>query len=128
MSHHFPFQIKNFEGLCNTLERVGVDPGFVLYTNQHASNEQPMTRLIYAHQLEAAENYLNSPTDEHFRQLVKLGVLFDNEWDRNTASWAIISFKGWEALHTAFCHLHSHNSQSLLELTGLSSDDFLEVG
>lgn len=115
-----PFQIENFESHCHGLKRVGIDPGFVMYTNHHASNGRPAARLISNDQLEAAQAYIDSPSDESFIRLVKLGALFDNEWDRKTGRWALIAFEGWEVLHKAFSHLHARSGQALQELTGLS--------
>lgn len=123
MSSIAPFHIENFEGYCNSLKNVGIDPGYVMYTNQHASNGRPAARLISAYQLEAAQIYIAAPSDDSFIRLVKLGALFDNEWDRNTRHWEIIAFEGWEVLHKAFTHLHAKSGQALTELTGLS--DFL---
>lgn len=120
MSSIPPFPIENFVGYCNNLKRVGIDPGYVLYTNQHASNDKPAARLISSEQLEAARTYLDAPSDEAFMYLVRLGGLFDTEWDRNTSHWQIISFEGWEVLHKAFNHLHAKSGQALMELTGLS--------
>lgn len=120
MSSAAPFPIENFEDYCNNLKRVGIDPGYAMYTNQHASNDKPAARLISGHQLEAARAYIESPSDEAFVQLVKLGALFDTEWDRNTRHWEIISFEGWDVLHKAFNHLYAKSGQALLELTGLS--------
>lgn len=115
-----PFQIDNFEAYCGTLKRVDVDLGWVMYTNQHASNGLPAARCITSHQCDAAQAYIRSPSDEAFIRLVKLGALLDTEWDRNTQDWMLISFEGWEALHRAFSHLHVKSCQALQELTGLS--------
>ncbi len=120
MSSTPPFPIENFEGYCDNLKRVGIDPGYVMYTNQHASNDKPAARMISGEQLEAARAYIASPSDDTFAHLVKSGGLFDTEWDRNTSRWEIISFEGWEVLHKAFNHLHSKSGQALMELTGLS--------
>ncbi|MDD2738260.1 MAG: hypothetical protein PHR94_04955 [Methylomonas lenta] len=115
-----PFQIENFEGYCNSLKRVDIDPGYVMYTNHHASNDRPAARAISAHQLEAAKAYLENPSDETFIRLVKLGALFDTEWDRRTVRWNIIAFEGWEVLHRAFAHLYAKSGHAMEELTGLS--------
>lgn len=126
MTHFFPFPLQNFEGYCNGLHRVGIEPGYVMYTNHHASNGKPAARLISAEQLEAAQAYIANPVDETFMKLVAIGALFDTEWDRNTARWEIISFEGWEVLHMAFCHLHVKSGRTLMELTGISNLDFTE--
>lgn len=120
MSSTAAFPIENFEDYCNNLKRVGIDPGYVMYTNQHASNDQPAARLISGQQLEAALAYIESPTEEAFVHLVRLGAMFDTEWDRNTQHWQIISFAGWDVLHKAFNHLHAKSGHALMELTGLS--------
>lgn len=120
MSALSPFQIENFEGYCYNLKRVGIDPGYVMYTNHHASNDRPAARVISSQQLETAKAYVDNPTDETFTQLVKLGALFDTEWDRRTHHWDIIAFEGWEVLHRAFTHLHAKSGHAMLELTGLS--------
>ncbi len=120
MSGLTPFQIDNFEAYCNTLKRVDIDPGYVMYTNRHAGNGLPAARCIGAHQLEAAQAHIDAPSDETFVRLVKLGALLDTEWDRNTAQWTIIAFEGWEVLNRAFTLLHTKSGQALLELTGLS--------
>ena len=120
MSSLSPFQIENFEGYCNSLKRVGIDPGYVMYTDHHASNGRPAARIITAQQLEAAKAYVENPSDETFIRLVKLGALFDTEWDRRTTHWNIIAFEGWEVLHRAFAHLHVKSGHAMLELTGLS--------
>lgn len=120
MSSLSPFQIENFEAYCNSLKRVDIDPGYVMYTNHHASNDRPAARVISVHQLEAAKAYLENPSDETFIRLVKLGALFDTEWDRRTAHWNIIAFEGWEVLHRAFTHLYANSGHAMQELTGLS--------
>jgi hypothetical protein len=127
MSHNLPFQLQHFDAYCNELQRVGVEPGYVMYTNRHASNGQPATRLVSSDQLHAAEAYINSPSDQTFIQLVTLGVLFDTEWDRNTQGWKLISFRGWEKLHNAFSHLLAKSDKTLIELVGLSSLDLNEI-
>lgn len=126
MPRIYPFPLQNFEGYCNGLHRVGIDPGYVMYTNQHASNGKPATRLISAEQLAAAQSYIANPGDEAFKRLVEIGALFDTEWDRRTERWEIISFEGWEVLHAAFSHLHVKAGQTLMELTGVSNLDFTE--
>ncbi|MFI3184589.1 MAG: hypothetical protein QX198_01245 [Methylococcaceae bacterium] len=126
MSHLLPFQIENFEGYCHGLHRMGIDPGYVLYTSHHASNNQPAARLISAVQLDAVQAYRATPSDETFMRLVEMGALLDTEWDRNTTRWEIISFEGWEALHKAFSRLHLHAGQALLELTGLPDLELTE--
>ena len=115
-----PFPINNFDAYCNGLKRVGIDPGYVMYTNHHASNGRPAARLISSEQLDAAQAYINTPTDELFVRLVKLGALFDTEWDRKTSRWELIAFEGWEVLHKAFSHLYVKSNQTMMELTGLS--------
>ena len=126
MPQLLPFPIQNFEGYCNGLRRMGIDPGYVMYTSRHASNGQPAARLISVDQLEAAQAYLASPSDETFVRLVELGVLLDTEWDRRTNQWEIISFEGWEVLHKAFSHLYARSGQALMELTGVSDREFTE--
>lgn len=125
MSTYLPFQLQNFAGYCDSLKRVGIDPGYVMYTNHHASNSKPAARLISAEKVELAKTYINSPSDETFMRLVEAGALFDTEWDRNTKQWEIIAFEGWEILHKAFSHLHAKASQSLTELTGVSDVEFM---
>ncbi len=120
MSALSPFQIEDFEAYCNSLKRVDVDLGYVMYTNQHASNGRPAARCISSLQLEAAQAHIDSPSDETFIRLVKLGALLDTEWDRNTRHWVLIAFEGWEVLHRAFNQLHNKSGKALQELTGLS--------
>jgi len=120
MSSQAPFPIEQFKNYCDSLARVGIDPGYVLYTNQHASNNRPAARMVSSAQLAAVRRHLNSPGDESFVELVKAGVLFDNEWDRNTCHWELIAFEGWEVLHKAFLHLHVKAGNALTDLTGLS--------
>jgi hypothetical protein len=120
MSFVPPFQIENFAAYCDSLKRVDVDLGYVMYTNEHAGNGMPAARSISSHQLEAAQAYIDFPSDETFIRLVKMGALLDTEWDRNTQHWVLIAFEGWEALHRAFSHLHVKSCQALQELTGLS--------
>ena len=120
MSTPHPFQIENFEAYCNSLKRVGIDPGYVMYTNHHASNDRPAARIISGQQLEAAQAYIDYPSDETFTRLVKLGALFDNEWDRDTRHWEIIAFEGWDVIHRAFNHLYAKSGHALQDLTGLS--------
>ena len=127
MHHQIPFQLENFEVHCSNLHRVGIDSGFVLYTNHHASNNKPVARLLTAADLVAAKTYLANPSDEAFMHLVARGVLLDTEWDRQTEHWQIISFEGWEVLHTAFNRLHVKSGQALQNLTGLSELDMVEV-
>jgi len=122
MSHLVPFPIQNFDAYCAGLERVGVQPGFVLYTNHHASNQQPAARLLSCEQLDAAQDYIVSPSDSAFKHMVEIGVLLDTEWDRETREWEIISFQGWEVLHTAFSRLYAKSRTSLTELTGVDLD------
>jgi len=121
MPNHLAFPLPAFEDLCENLRRVGVNPGYVMYTNHHASDNKPAARLVSAGHLNAAKTYIEISSDENFMHLVKAGVLFDTEWDRQTKHWKIISFEGWEVLHKAFGHLHSKASQSLTELTGIST-------
>lgn len=121
MNTALPFDLQDFEQFCQGLKRVGIEPGYVMYTNCHASDGRPAARLVVsAEQLAAAQDYLQAPSDQAFVQLVKLGVLFDTEWDRNTRHWSLIAFEGWEVLHRAFAHLHGKTGQALEELTGLS--------
>jgi hypothetical protein len=127
MSHNLPFQLQNFDAYLNELQRVGIEPGYVMYTNHHASNGQAATRLVSSDQIEAAETYINSPSDQTFIRLVALGVLFDTEWDRNTQHWELISFHGWEKLHNAFSHLLAKADKTLIELVGLSSLELTEI-
>lgn len=121
LPHQIQFQVYEFENYCNILNRIGIDPGYLMYTNHHASNDKPSARQISTEQLHAAKAYIDNPTDENFIQLVKLGVLFDNEWDRKTSKWMLISFDGWEVLHKAFTHLLMHCEQSEVEMTGVSN-------
>ena len=125
MSTYLPFQLQNFEGYCDSLKRVGIDAGYVMYTNHHASNNKPAARLISAGHVDAAKAYIHEPSDENFRRLVAAGALFDTEWDRQTKHWAIISFEGWEVLHKALSLLHAKASDSLTELTGVSDAEFI---
>ena len=125
MSANIPFQLQYFDGYCDSLKRVGIDPGYVLYTNHHASNNKPAARLISGNHVESVQAYIDTPTDENFRHLVKEGVLYDNEWDRQTKHWDIISFEGWEVIHKAFSHLHAKASTSLTELTGVSDAEII---
>jgi hypothetical protein len=127
MSHQPQFPIENFNAYCAGLRRVGLDTGFVMYTNQHAANHLPAARLLTREHLQAAQNYLAAPSDEGFTYLVRTGVLLDTVWDRRTEHWQIIAFEGWEALHTAFNHLHAKSKQALLELTGVSDLDVTET-
>ncbi len=127
MPRTLPFVIQHFEQYCNELQRMGIEPGYVMYTNHHAGNGEPATRLVLADQLEAAEAYISAPSDQTFMRLVAIGVLFDTEWDRNTRRWQIISFAGWEKLHHAFSQLLTKADQTLVELTGLSSLELNEI-
>lgn len=127
MSHALKFPIQNFDYYCDELQRLGIEPGFVLYTNHHASNGLAETRFVSANQLDAVETYLASPSDQTFIPLVKMGVLLDNEWDRNTRHWALISFNGWEKLHHAFERLLNKADQGLINLSGLSSLEVTEI-
>jgi hypothetical protein len=127
MTHALPFPIQNFEAYNKTLIRVGIDPGFVLYTNHHAGNHQAAARFFNEEQLPAVQRHLTEQSDETFKHLVEIGVLLDNEWDRTTPSWQIISFAGWEVLHTAFSRLHSKCRNALQELTGLSEVELFEL-
>ena len=122
MPGHLPFQLRNFEAYCHSLHRVGIDPGYVMYTNTHASNHKPAARVISACHLEAAQAHISSPSDQTFMQLVQIGALFDNEWDRNTGRWHIIAFEGWEVLHLAFSHQHAKAAESFTDMTGGISD------
>ncbi len=125
MSTYLPFQIQHFDGYCESLKRVGINPGYVLYTNHHASDNKPAARLISGEHVEMAKTYIHEPSDENFRKLVEVGVLYDTEWDRRTNHWDVISFEGWEVLHKAFSHLHARSSHSLTELTGISDMEFM---
>ncbi|TAN68957.1 MAG: hypothetical protein EPN17_08305 [Methylobacter sp.] len=127
MPRQLSFQIKNFESYVNGLQRMGIDQGYVLYTNCHASNDKPVARLISADQLDAVQAYIASPSDEAFIRLVKLGALLDTDWDRRTSQWQVISFEGWEALHNAFSRLYTKSEQALVELTGVSDLDSREA-
>ena len=90
MSTYLPFQLQNFDGYCDSLKRVGIDPGYVMYTNHHASNSKPAARLISLEHLDLAKTYISNPSDEVFMQLVEAGALFDTEWDRKTKQRAIV--------------------------------------
>ncbi|QWF71465.1 hypothetical protein KEF85_03005 [Methylomonas paludis] len=127
MSRQIPFQLENFSGHCDTLLRVGIDPGLVLYTNQHASNGKPAARLLADADRDIVQAYLNAPSDEVFKRLVAQGVFLDTEWDRNTSNWQIIDFAGWEVLHDAFSRLHAKSDKALQTLTGLSDRDIHET-
>lgn len=127
MTHLIPFPLEHFENYCNTLQRVGVDCGYILYTNHHASNHQPASRMFMAEQMDAVQAYLDTPSDQTFRHLVEIGVFLDTEWDRETKIWQTISFQGWEILHDAFSRLYAKSGESLQELTGLSDLDFVEL-
>lgn len=127
MKNILPFQIKNFSEYYFDLHRVGINPGYVMYTNRHASNDQPAARLVPAEHLNAARTHVIAPTPETGIQLVRLGVLLDTEWDIQTQRWDIISFHGWETLHKAFSHLHAKAEKSLIELTGVSASEYTEV-
>jgi hypothetical protein len=122
MTHLLPFPIQHFESYCNGLQRVGIDPGYVLYTNNHAGSQRPEARLLSGNLLDIAQAYIASPSDDSFRKLVAAGVLLDTEWDRSTSHWEIISFEGWEALHNAFHRLHTKSRQILTELGGIEPD------
>ncbi|MDD4913402.1 MAG: hypothetical protein PHW13_00015 [Methylococcales bacterium] len=122
MPHQLPFPIQNFEAYCSGLLRVGIDPGFVMYTNDHAGSHHPVARLLSRELLDHAHAYIASPSDEGFKRLVEGGVLLDTEWDRITNQWQIISFEGWEALHAAFNRLHGKSRQALTELGGVEPD------
>lgn len=125
MSSYIPFQLHNFEAHCDSLKRVGINPGYVMYTNHHASDNKPAARQISANHLLDAIAYINDPSDDNFRRLVQSGVLFDTEWDHNTKHWQIIDFEGWEVLHKAFSHLQVKASKSLMEITGIPDVDFI---
>jgi hypothetical protein len=122
MTHLHPFPIQNFPAHCNSLQRVGVDPGFIMYTNNHAGSHHPVARPLSTAQLEPALAYIRTPSDENFRHLVEVGGLLDTEWDRSTNHWQIIDFVGWETLHTAFCRLHHKSMQELAEMGGAEMD------
>lgn len=127
MSTNLPFQLQNFEGYCDSLRRVGIAPGYVMYTNHHASNNKPAARLVPENHKDAVKAYIHESSDENFRRLVKASVLFDTEWDRQTKHWEIITFEGWEVLHKAFSHLHAKVSRTLTGLTGISGEDLTRL-
>lgn len=118
MNPILPFPLQGFDAYCSDLHKLSLDPGYVMYTNRHANNDQPAARLIAPDQLEVALVYINTPSDETFMRLVQLGILLDTEWDRRTGNWAIISFEGWEVLHKAFCRLNGRAEKSMMELIG----------
>lgn len=118
MNHALQFPLQNFDAYCSDLHKLKLNPGYVMYTNRHAKNDQPAARLIPPDHLRAALAHIDAPSDETFMQLVRLGALLDNEWDRRTESWAIVSFEGWEVLHKAFCRLNGRVEKSMLELIG----------
>jgi len=118
MNHVLPFPLENFDGYCRDLYTLRLNPGYVMYTNRHANNNQPAARLIPADQLEAATAYIDAPSDETFMRLVQLGALLDTEWDRKTSHWVIVSFEGWEVLHKAFSRLNVRAERSMMELVG----------
>jgi hypothetical protein len=126
MPHLLPFQIQNFEAYGHGLHRMGIDPGYVMYTSHHASNDRPAARLITEDQLDAVQAYRAAPSDETFMRLVEMGALLDTEWDRRTSRWEIISFEDWEVLHKAFSRLYANSGQALMELTGVSDLEFTE--
>lgn len=125
MHQHFPFPVQHFKNYCDGLQRVGIQPGYIMFTNHHASNHRPATRLLDESQLTLAETHINSPSEETFKQLVASGVLLDTEWDYQTSSWQIIAFNAWETLHNAFTHLYAKSSETLEELVGVT--DFSET-
>ncbi|MGR8931438.1 MAG: hypothetical protein ACU836_12420 [Gammaproteobacteria bacterium] len=127
MPNHLAFPLRNFENQCANLKRVGIDPGYVMYTNHHAGNNRPAARLLSSEHLDAAIAYIDAPSDENFMALVKAGVLFDTEWDHLTKHWKIVSFEGWEVLHKAFSHLHFKATQAMTELTGISDTEFNDL-
>ncbi|MGD0962013.1 MAG: hypothetical protein ABSB19_19565 [Methylomonas sp.] len=126
MKHHIPFPLENFENYCKGLHRVGVEPGFVMYTNSHAGNHLPAARILPAIHMEAARAYIDNPTDAAFKKLVAAGVLLDTEWDRNSENWRLIAFEGWEVLHMAFSRLHVKAADILQDLTGVNDLDIPE--
>ena len=126
MPYLLPFQIENFKSYCDGLGRVGIDPGYVLYTNQYAGNSLPAARLVSGAQLSIAQEYIQAPNEELFTRLVAGGVMFDTEWDFATRNWQIISFEGWDVLHLAFSHLHAKSSNMLTELIGVSDFQSLD--
>ncbi|OAI05418.1 hypothetical protein [Methylomonas methanica] len=118
MSHVLQFPLQNFDAYCNDLHKLNLNPGYLLYTNRHAGNDQPVARLIPPDQLEVALAHIDAPSDETFKQLVRVGALLDTEWDRKTENWVIVSFEGWEVLHKAFSRLNQRVEKSMMELIG----------
>jgi len=118
MNHDLPFPLKNFDAYCRDLDKLRLNPGYVMFTNRHANNQQPAARLIAPEQLEAALAYINAPSDATFMEAVQLGVLLDTEWDRRTDQWVIVSFDGWEVLHRAFCRLNGRAEATMMALIG----------
>ncbi|MBD9357441.1 hypothetical protein [Methylomonas albis] len=118
MSHVLQFPLQDFDAYCTDLHKLNLNPGYLMYTNQHAGNNQPAARLIPPSQLEAALAHINAPSDETFKHLVQLGALLDTEWDRKTDNWVIVSFEGWEVLHKAFCRLNLRVEKTMMELIG----------
>ncbi|WP_020482675.1 MULTISPECIES: hypothetical protein [unclassified Methylomonas] len=118
MSQMLQFPLQNFDAYCQDLHKLQLNPGYIMYANRHAGNDQPAARLIPPNQLEAALAHIDAPSDDTFKQLVRLGVLLDTEWDRSTENWVIVSFEGWEVLHKAFCRLNMRVEKSMMELIG----------
>lgn len=122
MSHPFPFPLPNFGAYCSSLQRVGVDPGFVMYTNEHAGSRQPAARLLPGAFADLARSYIDAPSDAGFQRLVEAGVLLDTEWERVTAHWEIIAFTGWEVLHASFNRLYGKSRLALVQMGGVEPD------
>ncbi|MCQ8180486.1 hypothetical protein NP603_05155 [Methylomonas sp. SURF-1] len=118
MSMILPFPFYGFADYCNELKALGIDPGYVMYTDRHANNDQPSARLVAAEHLPAAQAYIEAPSDAAFVSLVQAGVLMDTEWERRTAGWLLVSFTGWEVLHKAFSRLNAKLDHSVLDMAG----------
>ncbi|ATG91447.1 hypothetical protein [Methylomonas koyamae] len=113
-----PFPFYGFADYCNELKALGVDPGYVMYTDRHANNGQPSARLVPAEHLPAALAYIEAPSDATFIDLVQAGVLVDTEWERHTTGWLVVSFTGWEVLHKAFSRLNAKLDHAVLDMAG----------
>jgi hypothetical protein len=118
MSNMLQFPLQNFDAYCKDLHKLQLNPGYLMYTNRHAGNNEPAARLIPPNQLDAALAHIEAPCDETFMRLVALGVLLDTEWDRKTDNWVILSFDGWEVLHKGFSRLNQRVEKTMKELMG----------
>lgn len=69
------FPLQNFDAYCQDLHKLKLDPGYLMYANRHAGNDQPAARLIPPNQLEAALAHIDAPSDDTFKRLVRQGVV-----------------------------------------------------